>query len=240
MEPNDNAVLINYVLQLAEKDNNKQAITIINMLQSIPPYNSPNLTNHMKELISLVLSLITIKDHIWFMIRTIFNENVGWAIPSEKAIQTIYNWVKQKQIKYPSVKLIDIGAGSGIWELLLHDAGLPIETLVAIDLIPDKKTHKFNHTYWPITEVVDTDTYQVAIHDILFIAWGFGTENILEDYINKGGSYVILLGERKGGCTYPGSDYFVGKDKWIIEEVYVTPSCSFYSELLTLNIRDKL
>lgn len=221
----------------ALKSGRQDIVDLMNALVNIPTISQDNKVAYMKNLIAQIVILIKNHDHQWFTVRSIFNECVGYAIPSDIAIQTIKTWFIQYQQTNPGAKLVDFGAGSGIWELLLHDAGICKESLVAIDLPKEKKTHIFSQIYWPIQEISD---YQVDINDILFIAWGSvsnRTSCVVDDYVERGGKCVILLGERDGGCTYPSTDHFQEKDNWHIEEVHVPAGASYYPEALTFNTK---
>lgn len=220
-------------------DNIQDVIKVIDMMNNIGHNEKLNLPEYMNKIINIIVKLINDDDNFWYTIRSKFNANVGWAIPSDKAIKTIASWVNEyadfqkTQHNIITTKLVDVGAGSGIWELLLHNRGVHADKLLSIDLPNEKKTHKFKHVYWDIQEI---ENYSVDINDILFVAWGYGVRNIIDDYVNRGGKCVILLGEQEGGCTSPGTDYFENKKDWIVFEVYVVAGMSCIPECLTLNV----
>ncbi|QKF93514.1 hypothetical protein QKU48_gp0056 [Fadolivirus algeromassiliense] len=192
--------------------------------------------NKVDEIKALIKYYVSMRETVLFesfMLRQSFITFVGYAIPSEKAIHTITNWFFEQQKINNNIKLVDMGAGSGIWELLLHDAGIPKESLIAVDLPKDKKTHKFERLFWPVIEDM---AYKVDPSNIMFIAWGYMTSNIIKEFEDRGGKCVIILGENESGCTYPESDYFKDNLNWTTTVVHVTGGASRY-DMLTLNIK---
>lgn len=210
----------------------QKGIEIIGMIKDINKIEKNELTNYLKILMVKVVELINNDMYEWLNVRQYFIEQIGYAIPSKKAIDTLANWISCYLEKNPTAKFIDVGAGSGIWELLLHDKDIDKDKLVAIDLPQNMKKYKFAHTFWPIEEM---ENYNVNHNDILFNAWGCGGQlNILKNYINNGGQMIILLGEN-GGCTSPSADHFIEDDNWIVEMVNVTGNLSCLGDFLTLN-----
>lgn len=170
---------------------------------------------------------------IWMdfsFVRPIYVKYIGFAMPSEEAIQIIkehtLNWFKE----HSDAKFIDMGAGTGVWDMLLHDAGIDKNKLIAVDVPTDNKTHNFIEKFWPILEVNDYDDIQE--NDILFVAWGYFN---IEKYITKT-KCVIIIGENMNGCTHPSGDYFDDDDNWIVNK-YKIPGSATYYDILSINIR---
>lgn len=126
--------------------------------------------------------------------------------------------------------------------------GIPKEKIVAIDLENPTHMHPKQRKFWEITLL---NNYEIKPYDILFVAWGSGIGQQVNNYAENGGKCVILLGETKDGCTFP-SDYFIPDkydlekkeikienpvSEWESESHHVIGPASQYSEYLTVNIR---
>lgn len=144
-----------------------------------------------------------------------FTDIIGWAIPSKSTIDIICNTVSEHLKKYPDAKFIDWGCGSGIWSFLFNINGISANNIIAVD----NSSFLYEKHYYPrIFEISD-----FSVNDILFIAWGQDdgpVEKFVENFINNGGKYVILLGESNFGCTF-NSHYFRNIEGWKITEFKV-------------------
>lgn len=137
----------------------------------------------------------------------LFRTHIGWAIPSPVEVSKIAEWIaeyaREADTAERLIKFVDIGAGSGVLELLLHRAGVDAERLIAVD-----PGFQFDQRYWPLTK---DDKYVVAPHDIFFVAWGHPRSALgdkLKDYVARGGQCAIVWGEYMGGCCKPTPEYF--------------------------------
>jgi hypothetical protein len=101
---------IKFKSQWALHDGRQDIVDIMNMMAKISTIESQNKLNHMKDIISRIIKLIESHDFMWFTVRSIFNACIGYAIPSDKAIQTLKLWVLEYQKVYPDAKLVDLGA----------------------------------------------------------------------------------------------------------------------------------
>lgn len=167
--------------------------------------------------------------------KLIYNHYIGWALPSKQVCTLVVEeWKKKKS------RIIDLGAGTGLFSRVFHDLGVPEEYLLAVDI--ENPTHQGAYLidfgdknpdrrqFWPIHR--DND-YVVDINDILFIAWGIYLNTIVEDYISRGGHTVIILGE-VDGCTFP-ANYFEDKTGWSTTMTQVVGPASLYMEHLSIN-----
>jgi hypothetical protein len=211
---------------------------IIKLFGLLTDLNAINLVKT-KEIIRLSVLLINSKCHSWFLLRSIFARKIGYGIPSKLAIDVISVWVTSIFKESPESKMVDFGCGSGIWCALLNDAGIPRDKIIAVDLPADKKTHTFELQYWD--KIIEDVNYNTNPNDILFISWGSMSDSIIEDYVNKGGRWVIILGEREA-ATSPSYNHFGndsdgndGDSEWEITTIRVPGSCTFLSDGLTLN-----
>ena len=190
-----------------------------------------------KEEIFELVNLYTMILETTFMIKIYYNRVIGWALPSKEAIGAVVNAFHKHIQTYPDAKVVDFGAGSGIFAYMFEQCGIPKDRILAVDLLNPTHSHKHQRNFFPITRY---DDYEVAINDILFIAWGSSCYRAVDSYIERGGKCVIILGENDG-CTF-SSGYFIRDDDepnqdWIIEEHYVPAACSYLKELLTVNKR---
>jgi len=117
----------------------------------------------------------------------------SWAIPSESALSAIA----------AVGPIVEIGAGSGYWAMLLRERGVDI---IAYDANPPRKGADANH--WHVdtptwTEVIEGSPFDAGKHPdrTLFLCWppmSYMAHNALRSYR---GQRVIYIGEGGGGCT---------------------------------------
>lgn len=131
--------------------------------------------------------------------------------------------------------MVDIGAGTGNFCKVLNHLGIPGDKLLAVDV-----KYSIHNMFWPI--ILEAN-FKVDINDILFIAWVIDDiENILKDYINRGGKYVIIIGKLRSGCTL-AADWFLNEESdqpiegWNVEMYDIPGPISYYQERLTINIK---
>ena len=139
----------------------------------------------------------------------IYNKYIGWGIPSPKALETICEAYITHCKKYPDAKLIDYGAGSGAYSLLLNDmllqkgiqsdgkSDVSHNKVVAVDL--PVNLYKIQSEFYPI--VKDTN-YRVDPNDVMLVVWGSDCPSqclAVARYIEDGGKCLIIQGEGSGG-----------------------------------------
>lgn len=166
-----------------------------------------------------------------FYVKYLYNAHIGWALPTAHVCREVVRFWQ----KHPHARVIDMGAGSGVFCMMLHDAGIPADKLIAIDKNEPIPCYKTTNTFW---NIIRDDEFRVPINDIFFMAWGGcgGIEQRLYDYINRGGWCVIILGEIKDGCTFP-SDYLEDNEDWNSVLIHVGGPASCYAEFLSINTR---
>lgn len=208
-------------------------------LEKIALFKNLCLNASTKEEIFKLVILYTNIIKTTFMIKSYYNELIGWALPSQEAIEAVVSAFQEHLQAYPEARLVDFGAGSGIFSYMFEKLGIPKDKIIAVDLPKPTHSNKKQRNFYPI---IRDDEYEVAITDILFIAWGSGCVRAVDSYVDRGGKCVIILGENDG-CTF-SSGYFIKYDEadtddqdWIVEEHYVPAACSYLKELLTVNKR---
>ena len=175
-----------------------------------------------------------IKSKVDLAKREVFIKYISYAVPDPLAINYVYNAYLKHINLYPNAKLIDLGAGSGVFTWLFNRKGIPADKLVALDLNQDDKTHTFELSFWPTTTA-----YKINKDDIIFIAWGIHRmEEIVDNYILDGGRCVIIQGEY--GCTFQPdfiSDNSKYNTEWITSIYRVAPGLSCTGDDLTVNTK---
>ncbi len=140
--------------------------------------------------------------------RCLFRLYVGWAIPTQVELLQIRAWLEQYALVADTterkVRLVDMGAGSGVLMYLLHHVGVPAERLVAVDRAEQPQ---FGTEYWPI--IRDGD-YVVEPQDVFCVVWGHPRDQLgtkLKDYVARGGRCVLIWGGYQWGCCRPSAEY---------------------------------
>jgi len=170
------------------------------------------------------------------MYKKYYNKYIGWGIPSPEALKLIYDGFQEHLKHFPDARLIDLGAGTGVYSALLVKMGVPPEKMIAIDLV--KKTHtEVSTEFHPVlTE------FEIKSSDAILVVWGSGCDKVVETYAEAGGTCVIIQGESSDGCTYP-TDVFdneASKDNgWNVtySEKSLFSLVSYYAENITINTR---
>lgn len=165
--------------------------------------------------------------------KRIYNDYIGWALASEKACRLVVNeWQKD-----PSRNIVDLGAGTGVFCLVFHHLGIPADKLIAVDIENPTHTTAFGGTtkssvrknFWPI---VRNNDYKPDPNDILFIAWGAYIDDVVTDYVKRGGKCVIILGETN--VSYD-PETFIEETDWIADLHHVPGPSSIHFERLSIN-----
>lgn len=122
----------------------------------------------------------------------------SWAIPNDKAIETI--------VKYSPV--VEIGAGTGYWASLIEKAGGKI---IAFDKNPAGDENPFGHEtlYYPVQKADYHIADKYPSHTLM-LCWPPYRTKVASGALNahrlNGGTRIIYIGEGYCGCT--GDDKF--------------------------------
>ena len=126
-----------------------------------------------------------------YIIRRQFCQHFSWAIPSKQAIKSIKSFVKKD-------KVLEVGAGLGLWAALMKNKGINIIATT---------TYNLNHTYsikprtWINVNIMDNieAIRSYPEHTCLFVCWG---DEVLNSSLEEfKGDKIIVIGEEAGGCT---------------------------------------
>ncbi len=153
----------------------------------------------------------------------------AWAIPNAEAIAAIVAFAP---------RIVEIGAGSGYWAMLLRQAGA--------DVLAYDKHLPTSQGGWDFTRsYVDV---QIADHRIaakhpdraLFLCWppydDLMAANALDHYA---GNQLIYIGEGMGGCT--ADDQFWRKlDEWEEQETIYIPCYDGLHDCLGFYLRKEI
>lgn len=173
--------------------------------------------------------------HLLGFTKTIFNNLIGWALPSREACSLVVSAWRTRSKIHPECRIIDVGAGSGVYCHIFHELGVPKDNIVAYDLEKPTHTSPGQRNFFPIT----TTNLVVRSTNIIFMAWPCFGENrvpVWSDYIKQGGDCIIIQGEIDG-CTSPCADHYQEETSWTTE-MYPVPGAAVYDhEYLSINIR---
>lgn len=166
-------------------------------------------------------------DENWMDRKSYYNKYIGWTIPSWDMLSQIKS--VQKQMNMP---LCDYGSGSG---LMTHLLKLMDCLVYGVDLKEGwPNVGKF---YQPDILMTGKSIYHVPIDHIFLVSWGYlplkGSP--LDDYIERGGKCIIIIGEDGYGCTYPSYDY-VNSDSWRSTIVEIPNFYGIHTKM-SINIR---
>jgi hypothetical protein len=125
-------------------------------------------------------------------LRSYFVEEFSWAIPTHDVIKKIHDITVGK-------KILEVGAGNGLWAKLLKMSGSEI---IAIDSF---ESHGFaeDNTYLPVHNLEAVAAIeQNRDCDVLMLIWPAYDTDMAERSIKAfKGSTVIYIGEGYGGCN---------------------------------------
>lgn len=109
-----------------------------------------------------------------------------WAVPSKKVVEAI-------TIFATGTRILEIGAGSGVWACLLASEGA---TVIATDI------KKKKHTFHPIEELAAVAAVEAHPEcDTLFLCWPEYTKFYAVEALRAfQGDKMVYIGESEGGC----------------------------------------
>lgn len=128
-----------------------------------------------------------------FILREVLVKKFSWAIPNKEALTAIASLGKP---------IVEVGAGSGYWAMLLQNMGV---TVVPIDKTPPPNTFAAKR-YTQIIKGSCEDLPNFPGY-VLMLCWPPYDKPLAADAIKTyQGSTIIYIGEGYGGCT--GDDEF--------------------------------
>jgi len=144
--------------------------------------------------------------------RITFCLHYAWAIPSEKAINQIVKFIGTD-------KVIEIGAGLGLWAYLLS-----IENIDIIATDDESWKLPFYKFYNVITMDYATALKQYADRNVLLTIWPVLDGKISDDMLNKfAGNKLIYIGEPEGDATGSAEFFRLLKEHWKLIQINDIP-----------------
>jgi len=190
---NENEILFNEINKFGPMGKDK----LLDDIDSVPEEKSTSL-----EVALLIKEgAIFLRD---FQRRKAFVERYSWAVPSEEAINEIVKFVGKD-------KVIEVGAGLGLWAKLLHGHNIRIR---ATDNY-DKGWYKARNNFYPVRKVA----YRRALKlyeksEVLFLCWPpYNTPLAHHSLKMFNGNKFIYIGEH-GGCNGDEPFFHLLKTQW--------------------------
>lgn len=180
-----------------------------------------------------IVNLIEQKNEFYerYHLKFTYNKFIGWAVPCSQALQVICDQWNVHVKKFPGARLIDFGAGTGVFCCLLEQMGIPRDRMVALEL--PVKTHTACRQFFPLT-IADEDTFTFSSTDFVLIAWGYSPN--IKHCVDAGVQCIVIQGEDSDGCTFP-VDYFESDKEWKVEMHSDICSLVATSESISVNTR---
>jgi hypothetical protein len=150
----------------------------------------------------------------------------SFAIPTPQAIKAIANLSP----------LVELGAGTGYWTMLLQQAGAKIQ---AYDKAPGaghpRNNYKFSHTYAEVLPGNESVLEKLDPGINLFLCWPNYNSDFAYNSLKKfRGTKFAYIGEDLGGCT--GNDKFFNQLEkgWNIQHSIALPQWPGIHDRLTI------
>lgn len=148
----------------------------------------------------------------------------SWAIPSDEAIAKIVAFAP---------RIVEVGAGGGLWAKLLREAGADV---IAYDAAPgDNEQVECLHT-----DVLQGTAEVAAQHPdrALMLCWPpYDTDMAVEALAAYQGDRLIYIGEGFGGCTANDAFFQRLDNEWHEEEWFSIPQYECINDYLALYTR---
>lgn len=145
---------------------------------------------------------IFLKD---FERRQAFVDRYAWAVPSENTIKEISEFVKND-------KVLEIGAGLGLWAKLISEYGINIKATDNFD-----KHWKVNYdSFFPVRKMTYSSAFKkYKNRDVLFLCWPPYKSSMAHHSLSKfNGTKLIYIGEAEGGCNADDPFFRLLKTQW--------------------------
>jgi hypothetical protein len=129
-----------------------------------------------------------------YFMRQIYVAMFGWGLFSMEQLEAIHDAVPS------NVTIVDYGAGYGLMSSLLQI--LFGYTVRSVDNFSDYISGKNIHSFTEVQKI--DDSYVVNPNHALLVSWGrYHVDKVVDEWRARGGTYLIIIGEYGGGCTFP-------------------------------------
>jgi len=133
--------------------------------------------------------------------REAFTSNRSWAIPDDRALRAIRDFVDRGQI---NPQLVEIGAGTGYWCSLLQRMGVDVHPYDHAPITGDRQVNDFGHRRSWLTVACGGPeaAAQYGPGSTLFLCWPpHGSDMAVSALRQFRGNQIVYIGENVGGCT---------------------------------------
>lgn len=156
-----------------------------------------------------------------------FQSNFAWAVPTEKAIREISNFIGNE-------KTLEVGAGLGLWSRLLQLKNLDI---IATDNF-SSHVDKFKKRYCDVEEIDAISALnKYDRRNVLLIIWPPMTNMSSEILKQFKGNKLIYIGEDKGGCTANNEFFEILSQQWSLYKMIEIPQWTGVSDFVNFYIK---
>ncbi len=160
--------------------------------------------------------------------RDFFTHNYGWSVPNEESIREIKEFINGDRI-------IEVGAGYGLWARLLQDIGVNIfPTNKRYKSKQDEKHIPHNIQFTKVEKINNLKALEkYGDFEVLMMSWppysGSMAYNSLKAFK---GNKLIFIGEGQGGCTGCDKFFKLLYRKWErVKEVSIPQWMGMHDEL---------
>lgn len=176
------------------------------------------------------------REHIRFNERTKefyrrdrFVDEFSWAVPNQKAIQRIKNFVRGR-------KVLEVGSGNGLWSRLLQQNGVHITPTDSFSSHgAEKARFDKQRLFTDVKDMKAIDAVEKHEASVLMICWPpYECSLAANALYNFKGDGLIFIGESKGGCTANDRFFDILDSEWILVESVGIPKWSGLDDNLTL------
>jgi hypothetical protein len=131
----------------------------------------------------------------------------SFALPTPKAVRTLVDFSP----------LVEIGAGTGYWAMLVKQAGGEV---VAYDLCPGKgNKYSFTRDFGNVLPGDERALFEIDSRHTLFLCWpNYNTDFAYNCLSFFNGRRIVYIGEEKGGCTASDRFFESLRVNWILAD----------------------
>ena len=168
----------------------------------------------------------------WYR-RDKYIKDYGWSVPNREAISKINDFIAGE-------KILEIGAGYGLWAKLLQDEGADI---AATDAHSDYYGEKFNPSSKSFTHVESLDALKALEkyggYGVLMTVWPPYADSMANEAIkNFKGNKLVYVGEGGWGCTGDDDLHCTLENEWSQVERIDIPKWDGIHDAVYLYIRN--
>ena len=150
-----------------------------------------------------------------YEIRNRYTREYAWAIPDYESIV---------QIAAFTDRILEIGAGTGLWAKLIHAAG--VSRIIATDEA-ESTLHIVRHgSFYPIHRMNHKRATRIYRNEYtLMLCWPtYDTPMASESLERHVGDRLVYIGESHGGCTGNERFHEMLDDGWHLNETIYIPN----------------